>query len=75
MAPTIMFSFDGFLFAASLQNESKKPSTYKIAAITGIVFIVFIYIVLSLFVFAFGTSGENHDFSVVNCVFNITGQK
>ncbi|BDV03413.1 MAG: putrescine/ornithine APC transporter [Candidatus Hepatoplasma scabrum] len=75
MAPTIMFSFDGFLFAASLQNESKKPSTYKVAAISGIVFIVCIYIILSLFVFAFGDSGENHDFSVINCVFNITGQR
>lgn len=75
MAPTIMFSFDGFLFAATLQNESKKPSTYKVAAISGIIFIVFIYIVLSLFVFAFGNEGTNHDFSVVSCVFNITGQK
>lgn len=73
MAPTIMFSFDGFLFAASLQNESKKPSTYKVAALSGVVFIILIYILLSLFVFAFGD--ESGGFIVANSLFNITGQK
>ncbi|CRX37274.1 / steT_2 / Serine/threonine exchanger SteT /:151183 Forward [Candidatus Hepatoplasma crinochetorum] len=73
MAPTIMFSFDGFLFAASLQNESKKPSTYKVAALSGVIFIILIYILLSLFVFAFGD--ESGGFIVANSLYNITGQK
>ncbi|BDV03414.1 MAG: putrescine/ornithine APC transporter [Candidatus Hepatoplasma scabrum] len=73
MAPTIMFSFDGFLFAASLQNESKKTSTYKVAALSGVVFIILIYLLLSLFVFAFGD--ESGGFTVSNAIYNISGQK
>ncbi|BDV02845.1 amino acid permease [Candidatus Hepatoplasma crinochetorum] len=73
MAPTVMFSFDGFLFAASLQNESKKTSTYKVAAVSGVLFIILIYILLSLFVFAFGD--QEGGYIVSNALYNITGQK
>lgn len=58
LSPTIMFSYDGFLFAASLQSESKKPSTFKVSLLSGIVFIILIYILTSIFVFSFGQGGE-----------------
>jgi amino acid transporter len=52
--PAVMFSFDGFLFAASLQNEAKKPSTYKVAAISGVTFITIIYLAVTLFMYLAG---------------------
>lgn len=63
LSPTVMFSYDGFLFAASLQNESKKPSTYKTAVISGIIFIILIYILMSFFSLAYGDK-ESGNFSV-----------
>ena len=52
--PAVMFSFDGFLFAASLSNDAKKPSTYKIAAISGVSFITVIYLLITLSIFLIG---------------------
>ncbi len=46
--PSILFAFDGFLFASSLSNEAKKPSTYKTGAIISIFLITMIYIMFSL---------------------------
>lgn len=46
--PSILFAFDGFLFASSLSTESEKPSTYKNAAIISITLITLIYILFSL---------------------------
>lgn len=54
LLPTIMFSFDGFLYAASLSNESKKVSTFKSAAMIGITFIVIIYVLVTIFTFMLG---------------------
>ncbi|BDV02171.1 MAG: putrescine/ornithine APC transporter [Candidatus Hepatoplasma vulgare] len=70
LSPTVMFSYDGFLFAASLQNEAKKKSTFKTAAITGVVFIILIYILMSFFTFAYGdpTTG---DYSVNGAFHNL----
>ncbi len=72
MFPTIMFSFDGFLFAASLQNESKKPSSYKIAVIFGIILIIALYLLMSIFSFMFA---EGTQFSISSVIENITGWK
>ncbi len=46
--PAILFAFDGFLFVNSLSTETKKPSTYKTAAIIAIFIITMIYIFFSL---------------------------
>ncbi len=69
ISPTIMFSYDGFLFAASLQTESKKPSTYKVALVSGIIIIILLYIVTSIFVFAF--SDTENSFSVPQALASI----
>ncbi len=69
ISPTIMFSYDGFLFAASLQGESKKPSTYKMALISGMIIIILLYIVTSIFVFAF--SNVENSFSVPQAILSI----
>lgn len=42
--PPIMFTFDGFLFASSLQNEAKSKKTYPTALITGLVVISIVYL-------------------------------
>ena len=57
MAPMVMFSFDGFLFAASLQNEAKKSSTYKVSAILGIIIIILTYVMMSAIAFTYGDPG------------------
>ncbi len=72
MTPTVMFSFDGFLFAASLQNEAKKPSTYKVAAIFGIILIILVYVLMSTFAFMYGDPSKN-DWSVSAVMVSITG--
>ncbi len=46
--PAILFAFDGFLFANSLSTETKKPSTYRNAAIIGVFIITMVYILFSL---------------------------
>lgn len=75
LSPTVMFSYDGFLFAASLQNEAKKKSTFKTAAITGVVFIILIYLLMSFFSFAYGGDingdGLNNDYSVNGAFHNL----
>ncbi len=72
MFPTIMFSFDGFLFAASLQNESKKPSSYKIAVTFGIILIIVLYLLMSIFSFIYA---DGEQFSISSVIVNITGWK
>lgn len=73
MIPAILFTLDGFLFAASTSKEAKKPSTYKQAAIISIIFIVIIYIMFSLGSLYLGeyngTSGEG--FSISGILGNI----
>ncbi len=52
--PAVMFSFDGFLNAASLSNEAKSPTTFKVAAVSGITFITIIYLCVTLFTYMVG---------------------
>jgi hypothetical protein len=46
--PPIMFTFDGFLFASSLQNESKSRKTFPIALVSGIALISILYLMIAI---------------------------
>ncbi len=50
--PGIMFTYDGFVWAAALQNESKSQNTFKLALSIGIVLICVMSIALSWSIFA-----------------------
>lgn len=52
--PAIIFVFDGFLTSGSLSKEAKTPTTYKVAVLSGIIMVIFIYLSYSLGVFALG---------------------
>ncbi len=49
--PSVMFAYDGFLSASSLQNEAKSPKTYRTALIAGIMFVALVYLMVSWSVF------------------------
>ncbi|RKX67005.1 MAG: hypothetical protein DRP42_01545 [Tenericutes bacterium] len=51
-APAVLFSFAGIVLPASLQGETKSPSTFKKAFISGTLFIVAIYLLFSIAIFA-----------------------
>ena len=46
--PPIMFTFDGFLFASSLQNEAKSKQTFPVALVTGILVISVLYLFIAI---------------------------
>ena len=46
--PPIMFTFDGFMFASSLQNESKKKSTFPTALVSGLILISVLYLFVAI---------------------------
>ncbi|NQX83167.1 MAG: amino acid permease [Mycoplasmataceae bacterium] len=46
--PGVLFAFDGFLYANSMSNETKTPSTFKRAVIISVVFITLTYILFSV---------------------------
>lgn len=50
--PGVMFAYDGFIWAAALQGEAKKQSTFKVALISGMLLVAFLYVSLSWAVFA-----------------------
>ncbi len=50
--PGVMFAYDGFIWAAALQGEAKKQSTFKVALISGMLLVAFLYLSLSWAVFA-----------------------
>ncbi len=50
--PGIMFTYDGFVWAAALQNESESQNTFKLALSIGIVLICVMSIALSWSIFA-----------------------
>ena len=53
--PSIIFVFDGFLTPGAMSKEGKHKSTYKIAAISGILIVVAVYLTYSFGVFALGS--------------------
>ena len=46
--PPIMFTFDGFLFASSLQNEAKSKKTFPVALVSGIILISILYLMIAI---------------------------
>ncbi|NOQ50274.1 MAG: amino acid permease, partial [Mycoplasmataceae bacterium] len=69
--PAILFAFDGFLFANSLSTETKKPSTYKTAAIIAITIITLVYILFSLSSYMLADTTLNEDGIMVSDNFGI----
>lgn len=71
--PAILFSFDGFLIAGSLSKEGKKPSTFRIAFISSIIFIIVIYLLYSLAILGLGTVESDHGSygSVSNAIYAV----
>ncbi len=57
--PAILFAFDGFLLAGNLSREAKKPSTFRLAFITSIIFIVAIYLLYSMAILGMGDYTTN----------------
>jgi len=43
-----MFTFDGFLFASSMQNEAKSKKTFPVALVTGIAVISILYLMIAI---------------------------
>lgn len=52
--PAILFTFDGFVFSASMQNEAKSHKTFMAAWIGGMIFVAAIYIGYSATIFTTG---------------------
>lgn len=52
--PAILFTFDGFVFSASMQNEAKSHKTFMAAWIGGMLFVAAIYIGYSAAIFTTG---------------------
>ncbi len=50
--PGVMFAFNGFIWSASLQGETKKQSTYQIALMSGMLLVAFLYVSVSWAIFA-----------------------
>lgn len=50
--PAILFTYDGFVFSASMQNEAKSDKTFLWAWVGGMLFVGAIYIGYSVSVFA-----------------------
>ena len=46
--PPIMFTFDGFLFASSMQNEAKSQKTFPMALVLGILLISLLYFFVAM---------------------------
>lgn len=65
--PAILFSFDGYLIAGTLSNESKSPTTFRFAFVFSIIFIIVIYLLFSIATLGLGdpTSWEYVDGKVV----------
>lgn len=55
--PAIMFTFNGFIFSASLQPEAKTKRTYKTALTISIFVIAAFYIFTTISVFSLGDHG------------------
>lgn len=73
--PAILFTLDGFLFAASTSKEAKTPQTFKNAAIIAIIFILIIYMLFSLSSLYLGDLNEDGSFNfgiegVINNIFS-----
>ena len=64
--PAVLFAYDGFIYAGSLQNETKKSGTFKKAMISGMLFIALVYTLLSFGIYGSGSSTVNDGFSVSN---------
>ncbi len=71
--PGVMFAFDGFLYANSMSTETKKPNTYKNAAIISIAIITTVYLLFSLSTFLIAPLGpEGYDYTIsgiINAMF------
>lgn len=52
--PAILFTFDGFVFSASMQNEAKSHKTFVTAWVGGMLFVSAIYIAYSATIFTTG---------------------
>lgn len=65
--PAILFSFDGYLIAGTLSNESKSPTTFRFAFIFSIIFIIIVYLLFSVATLGLGdpSSWEYVDGNVV----------
>lgn len=58
--PGVMFSFDGFVFAAAVQNEAKTKNTFRNALALGMIFVIVIYLATTFFVFV-GADWSGYD--------------
>lgn len=66
----ILFSFDGFIFAANLQKETKNKDVLYKALITGIITIIIVYVLETISLFMGTTDG-----SVTSLFLRIFGDK
>lgn len=73
--PAVLFAYDGFIYAGSLQNETKKKGTFKSALVFGILFIVFIYTMLAFGLYGSGDINADNPFSVSSVVVSVFGDE
>lgn len=73
--PAVLFAYDGFIYAGSLQNETKKKGTFKSALVFGILFIVFIYTMLAFGLYGSGNIQSENPFSVSSVVVSVFGEE
>ncbi len=59
--PMIMFSFDGFIYSANLQSETKSKKTFAKGLALGIVMIVVLYLLATYSVLSLGESKLSSD--------------
>ncbi len=72
--PAVLFAFDGFLLAGSLSREAKKPTTFRVAFIASIFFIVAIYLLYSMAILGMGdyTTNEHGAYgSISNAIYSV----
>lgn len=70
--PAILYTFDGFLYGASMENEAKNKNTFIIAFVGGMVFVALIYVLYSLGIFS--TIGSGESFSLKSAIYSIVGE-
>ncbi len=70
--PGILFAFDGFLYANSMSNETKKKNTFKNAIIISMVLITLIYILFSLTSYMIADVEHDSDGNIIYDNFGIT---
>ena len=68
--PAILFSFDGFIYAANLQNEMKDKKKFPKAIFISLIIVVMIYILIAIMSVWLGTKSDEYSIpGILNSIF------